>query len=136
MTIFAQIKDKKLLTDYDHINDWAQTQKNGQYEIEITRKRKSNQTMRYYYKILHILAKGLGYFDDELKAMLKTKLHHYVEIQNPEGENVVRYFSTADYTQEQFNDAIELIMYWGSINNIYIQSSEEWKEQFNLEKMV
>lgn len=131
MTLHAEIRDKKLLTDYEHLNDWASLQPNGNYEIEIKRKRKqSNQVMRFYYKILHILAKELGYFDDDLKAMLKTKLHHYSEIKNPDGENVIKYYSTADYTPEQFNDAIELIMFWGSINNIYIMSSEEYKEQF------
>lgn len=131
MNFLCQIKDRKFKIDKDMLREYLETQKDGEYILEIRRSRKkSNQTMRYYYKIMAILAKGLGLYPDDIKNMVKTKLNHYEHIRDPEGYYSVRFWSTADYTPEMYNDAIELIMYWGSINNIYIMTSEEYKLQF------
>lgn len=131
MKFDCQIKDRKLLSDSDQIRGFVSTQKNGNYIMEIRKVRKSpSQTMKYLYKIYSILAKGLKLYPADVKDMVKTKLLHYETIKNPEGQDHIRFISTADYTQEQFNDAIQLVQHWGSINDIYIMDSEEYKLQF------
>lgn len=131
MTILSEIKSGKLITDKQHISDWAATQKDGRYRIHISKwYKRPNQTMRYLYKIYAILAKELGYYPEDVKNMVKTKLLHYETIKDPEGNNTLRFWSTADYTPEMYNDAINLVMHWGAINGIQILTSEEFKEQF------
>lgn len=131
MNFDCEIKHGVLKSDSELIKQFVQRQKDGNYILEIRRKReKPNQTMRYYYKILSILASGLGYDSADLKEMVKTKLHHYEHIKDPEGNEKIKFWSTADYTPEMYNDAIELIMRWGAMNDIYILSSEEYKLQF------
>jgi len=131
MNFDCDIKDGKLQSNSESIRKWVQTQKDGEYILEIRKVRnKPNQTMRYYYKILSILAKGLGYHPEDLKEMVKMKLNHYEHIKDPEGNDRVKFWSTSDYTPEMYNDAIQLVMYWGGLNDIYIMSSEEYKLQF------
>lgn len=130
MIFHCEIKNRKLRANKELINNYVNRAKDGSYVLELRRKRKkSNQTMRYYHKIMTILAGELGLYPDEIKQMVKKKLNHYEHIKTPDGENDIRFWSTADYTPEMFNEAIGLIQHWGSINNIYIMSSEEFKEQ-------
>lgn len=131
MNFTCEIKSGKLISDSELIKQFVSSQKDGDYILEIRRKRnKSNQTIRYYHKIMAILAKGLGLYPDDIKRMVKTKLNHYEYIKDPEGNNDVRFWSTADYTPEMYNDAIELILRWGAMNDIYIMTSEEFKLQY------
>lgn len=131
MNFHCTIKDRKFKIDKDMLREYLETQKDGEYILEIRRSRKkSNQTMRYYYKIMAILAKEMGLYPDDIKSMIKKKLNHYEHIKDPEGNNDIRFWSTANYTPEMFNDAIELVIHWGAINNIYIMTSEEYKLQF------
>ena len=134
MNFDCEIKERKLKSDSESIRKYIETQKDGDYILEIRRKRnKPNQTMRYLYKIYSILAKGMNdseIYPETIKEMVKTKLLHYTTLKNPEGGNHIRFWSTADYTPEMYNDAIALVMHWGAINDIYIMSSEEYKLQF------
>ena len=131
MNFHAEIKNGKLISDSELIKQFVSRQKDGAYILEIRRKHKQpTRTMRYYYKIMAILAEGLGLYPDEIKRMVKAKLNHYEHIKDPEGKETLRFWSTADYTAEMFNDAIQLVQHWGAINGIYIMDSEEYKLQF------
>lgn len=130
MKFRCNIKNGKLLSDSKMIQEYVSRQRDGAHILEIRRiKKQPTQTMRYYYKIMAILADGLGLYPDEIKDMVKAKLNHYEHIKDPEGRETVRFWSTADYTPEMFNEAIQLVQHWGAINGIYIMDSEEYKLQ-------
>jgi len=127
----AKIESGKLQADQNAIREWVSKQKDMDCILEIRKvKSKPNQTMRYLYKIYSIFAKGYNSTPAKVKTMVKVELLHYENYKSPSGKEILEFWSTADYTQEMYNDAIELIIYWGALNDIYIMTSEEYKLQF------
>jgi hypothetical protein len=105
---------------------------NGYYIIDFKRKR-SLPTNNYFHQILGELAEALkedGFTFQDVKNAVKMELGLYKHLYTISGIRVVKYISSADFSPEQMNDAINLIIRWGAERSIIILTSEEWKEQF------
>ena len=102
---------------------------NCQLEIQETRTQRQN---RYFYAIVGILAKEIGYTPAAMKCLIKKEFNMYDEIVNKKtGEILIDYHSTADLSKKAFSELTEDLLDFANSNGVRIYTPEEFYEKRN-----
>lgn len=103
--------------DKRELYNYLKQLKNTEYVVEI-KEVKNNRSLNqnnYYWKcIVQVLSKELGYFNDEIHGILKTKfLSEYITIENKDNKiGVLKTNSTARLNTKQFELFTEQVRIW------------------------
>lgn len=126
------------LRERDSLETIIASAKNGYYIIEFKRKRTLN-TNNYFHLIIGILTETLatdGFTFNDTKNAVKDELGLYELFKLPSGKMFKKYISSADFSPEQMNGAIELIIRWGAERGKIILTSEEYNNRLKKNKRV
>lgn len=126
LTYYTDVKDGKFQKNIsDLIRSEIRAFNNKRVEITIQKLKSSRSAMqnRYYWLLLGILSKEIGYTSEEVHDMVKYKFLKEEIVIGNETEITVK--STTKLGKDDFSNYIEQIKEWASHLNIYLPDAGE-----------